>query len=91
VVLFTTRDWYLFNIEPSITSRIAAMAAPTPIPALAPVESPEWEGPGGNAAGMDAFVGADEIVAEPLLVGDMDALEGTDNCAREVGLYTGVT
>ena len=76
------------NIEPSITSRIAATAAPTPIPALVPVESPEWEGSGDNAAGLDAFVGADEVVIEPPLV---DVLEGTDNCAREVGLYTGVT
>jgi hypothetical protein len=72
VVLFATRDRYLCNIEPSITSRIAAMAAPTPIPALAPVESPEWESSGDDAAGVDV-------------------LEGTDNCAREVGLYTGVT
>jgi len=67
------------------------MAAPTPIPALAPVESPEWEDFGDNAAGIDAFVGAGEIVTEPPLVGDIDALEGTDNCARDVGLYTGVT
>ena len=49
------------------------MAAPTPIPALAPVESSEWESSGDNAAGMDAFVGADEIVTEPPLVGDIDA------------------
>jgi hypothetical protein len=67
------------------------MAAPTPIPALAPVESPEWKCSGNNAVGMDAFVGADEVVTEPPLVGDIDALEGTDNCARDVGLYTGVT
>ena len=72
-------------MKPSITSKIAAMTAPTPIPALAPVERREWEGPGDNAAGMDVFVGADEIVTEPPLV-----LEGTDNCARDVGLYTGV-
>ena len=85
MVLFAARDWYLCNIEPSITSRIAAMAAPTPIPALAPVESPEWESPGDNAAGMDVFA------AELPLVGDIDALVGADKCAREVGLYTGVT
>jgi hypothetical protein len=83
VVLFAIRDWYLCNIEPSITSRIAAMAAPTPIPALAPVESPEWEGSGDNAAGLDAFVGVDEIVTEPPLLVDIGA--------REVGLYIGVT
>jgi len=79
LVLFVMRNPRLYNKKPSIT--IAAMAVPTPIPALAPVEIPAWEGLGDDIAGVDALVGAD----------DRDALEGTDVCARDVGVYIGVT
>jgi hypothetical protein len=107
LVLFVARNPYLCNIKPSITSMIAAMAVPTPIPALAPVEIPEWEGSGGDVAGVGALVGADETATEPAVADDIDtllfmvwlgevefsvdALEGTDVCARDVGLYIGVT
>ena len=71
-------------MKPSVTSRIAAMAAPTPILALAPVESPKWEGSSDKAAGIDAFVGADEIVTELVIVWEVEVIV-------DVGPYTVVT